>query len=218
MRAQANVHSGTHLARGGVPLEAARAAVVLLHGRGAAPEDILMLVPEVDPGEVAYFAPAAAAKTWYPQSFLAPLEANQPWLDSALGRLDEVVNSLAAAGVGPERTALLGFSQGACLALEYACRNARRYGGIIGLSGGLIGPTVDDKRYPRSLDGSPTFLGCSDMDPHIPLERVHRTAELMRQRGAQVETRIYPGMGHLINRDELGAVAEMLARLVSGPG
>lgn len=203
-------HAESPVARAGVPLERARAVVVMLHGRGAVPEDILSLAPEIDPGQVAYLAPAAAANTWYPQPFLAPLEANEPWLTSALRRLGTLLEAIETQGPGLEKTVLLGFSQGACLALEYACRNARRYGGLVGLSGGLIGPSLDPDRYQGDFEGTPALLGCSDVDPHIPLTRVRETAQTLERLGAQVDLRIYPGMGHLVNRDELAAVAAML--------
>lgn len=189
----------------------ARAAMILVHGRGASAEDILSLAEELPQPWFAFLAPQAAGNTWYPQRFTAPLSANQPWLDSALAAIGRVAAQVAAAGIPPERTYLLGFSQGACLALEYAARNARRYGGVAGLSGGLIGPQVEPNRYPAGLAGTPVFLGCSDIDPHIPQERVMETARLLEQLGAQVDMRLYPGMGHTVNDDEVQAVQQMMA-------
>ena len=210
-------HGGTRTEIYGVPMEEARVAVILLHGRGASPEDILYIAHEVDPGGVAFLAPEAAGETWYPQSFLSPLEANQPYLDSALRRVAGLVNEIGEAGIPFERMVLAGFSQGACLGLEYACRNARRYGGLVGLSGGLIGPDETPQEYPGSLDGTPVFLGCSEEDLFVPLHRVRQTGEVLRRMGAEVDERIYPGMGHLVNQDELDAVGEMLRRVVDRP-
>ena len=212
-----DTHAGTRTEIYGVPMEEARVAVILLHGRGASPEDILYIAHEVDPGGVAFLAPEAAGETWYPQSFLSPLEANQPYLDSALRRVAGLVNEIGEAGIPFERMVLAGFSQGACLGLEYACRNARRYGGLVGLSGVLIGPDEMPRDYPGSLEGTPVFLGCSEEDLFVPLHRVHQTGEVLRRMGAEVDERIYPGMGHLVNQDELDAVGEMLRRVVDRP-
>jgi len=210
-------HAGTRTEVYGVPLEDARVAAILLHGRGATPEDILYLAHEVDPGGIAYLAPDAAGETWYPQSFLSPLEANQPYLDSALKRVAGLVSEINVSGIPPERTVLAGFSQGACLALEYACRNARRYGGLVSLSGGLIGPDDLPRDYAGSLASTPVFLGSSEADLFVPLQRVRLTGEILRRMGAEVDERIYPGMGHLVNQDELDAVAALLRRLVYSP-
>jgi predicted esterase len=151
--------------------------------------------------------------TWYPYSFLEPLERNQPWLDSALKSVREHLDRILAAGVPAERVMLLGFSQGGCLALEFAVRNARRYGALAGFSAGLIGPEGTDRSYPGSLDGTPALLGCSDVDPHIPLARVHETAEVLRRLGAEVNVRIYPGMGHMVNEDEVVLARQLASRL-----
>jgi phospholipase/carboxylesterase len=206
-------HAGTRTEVYGPPLEEARGAVILLHGRGATPEDILYLAHEVDPGGIAFLAPEAAGETWYPQSFLSSLEANQPYLDSALKRVAGLLTEIGEAGIPIARTILVGFSQGACLALEYACRNARRYGGLVGLSGGLIGPDDLPRDYAGSLDGTLVFLGSSEADLFVPLQRVRLTGEILRHMGAEVDERIYPGMGHLVNQDELDAVADLLKRL-----
>lgn len=203
-------HAGAAILHEGVPLAQARAAAVLVHGRGATAESILSLAPLVYPGGFAFLAPQAAGGTWYPWSFMESIERNEPWLTSALGVLSDLLGRLAAAGIPAERTVLLGFSQGACLTLELAARNARRYGAVVGLSGGLIGPDGTSRDYPGSLDGTPVFLGCSDVDPHIPKERVEETAQVMRRLGGDVDVRLYPGMGHTINEDELDAVGSLL--------
>ncbi|MGH2542939.1 MAG: alpha/beta hydrolase, partial [Ardenticatenaceae bacterium] len=148
--------------------------------------------------------------TWYPNSFLAPIPSNEPWLSSALTLLGAVVRQVEAAGIPAERVLLLGFSQGACLTLEFLARHARRYGGVIGLSGGLIGPDGTPRDYAGSLDGTPIFLGCSDRDFHIPAARVHHTAGVLQRMGAHVTKRLYPNMGHTINEDELEAARRMM--------
>jgi predicted esterase len=207
-------HQKQPLARAGRPVEEASGAVVMMHGRGATAESILELRHEFESPELAYVAPQAAGYTWYPNSFMAPMERNEPGLSSALARLGEVLAGLEAAGIPPERTILLGFSQGACLALEFAARNARRYAAVIGLSGGLIGPPGTPREYPGSFEGTPIFLGCSDRDPHIPRERVDESAEVLRRMGAEVTERIYPAMGHTVNEDEM----EIVRGLVAGVG
>jgi predicted esterase len=173
--------------------------------------------------KVAYVAPQAAGGTWYPNSFLAPLGSNEPGLGSALQAIGDVLRDVEDHGIPSERTVLLGFSQGACLALEFAARNPRRYGGVVGLSGGLIGtgdraevPRPDDKlfEYSGSLAGTPVFVACSDPDPHIPLERVRRTAEVLRELGGDVTERIYPGMPHSIKEDELRFVEGLVTKVV----
>jgi phospholipase/carboxylesterase len=197
----------------GEPLQSAGAAMILMHGRGASAEDILTLVPELDQPGFAYLAPQAAGHTWYPYSFLAPLSNNEPWLSSALSVISSLLRTIAEAGIPPERTILLGFSQGACLSLEFAARNAHRYGGLAGLSGGLIGPDGTPRDYQGSLEGTPVFLGCSDVDFHIPKRRVQQSAEVLQRLGGDVTMRLYPGMGHTINEDEIRLVQSMMAAL-----
>ncbi|MEF8781420.1 MAG: dienelactone hydrolase family protein [Haloferacaceae archaeon] len=205
-------HADQQLLREGAALDGADAAVVLLHGRGASAGSVLGMADEIPVDGVAYLAPQAARQTWYPRSFLAPLEENEPWLSAALERVGEVVGE-AAEAVGPDRVALVGFSQGACLAAEWTARNARRYGGLAALSGGLVGPEGTPREYPGSLDGTPVFLGCSDVDPHIPIERVHETRDVFERLGGDVTESIYEGMGHGINEDELNRVSELIAGL-----
>jgi predicted esterase len=168
------------------------------------------LASELQIEDLAYLAPQAAGRTWYANSFLAPLEMNEPGLSSGLAQLSMLVDDLAGDGIPASRVGLLGFSQGGCLALEFAARAARRYAAIAGLSAGLIGPPGTLRSYAGSFDGTPVFLGCSDDDPHIPLERVRETAEVFRRMGAAVDERIYPGMGHTVNRDEIEAVRRLL--------
>ncbi len=215
MDGQENPHHAQPLRQMGAPLEEARAAAVLLHGRGATAEDILYLAEELDQPEFAYLAPQAAGNTWYPYRFLAPLEQNEPHLSSALEVVARTLLQVVNAGIPLARTLLLGFSQGACLALEYAARRPQRYGGVVGLSGGLIGPQVDPGSYRGSLAGTPVYLGCSDVDFHIPRERVEESAVLFQGLGAAVTLRLYPGMGHTINQDELDVVAAMHAAVLA---
>ena len=198
----------------GASLDEADAAVVMVHGRGATARSILSMAREVHRDGVAYLAPQAANNTWYPNSFLSSLESNEPYLSSALGVVGRSVADAADAGVPPDRTLLMGFSQGACLTSEFVARNARRYGGVAGLSGGLIGPEGTPRDYDGSLDGTPVFLGCSDVDPHVPLERVRETTEVFERLGADVDERIYEGMAHTVNEDEIAAVRELVASLV----
>ena len=207
---QHDPHASQPILHSGAALESASMAMIMLHGRGASADDILGLSQEFEHPDLAYLAPQAAANAWYPQRFIAPLAANEPWLSSALARVASLVTHVVQAGIPHERIVLLGFSQGACLALEYAARNARRYGGVIGLSGGLIGPDGMQRSDAGSLDGTPVFLGCSDVDFHIPLARVLDAAETLKQLGGSVETRLYPGMGHTINQDELTYIRSML--------
>lgn len=197
----------------GTPLGQATAAMILVHGRGAPAEDILSLGRELDRPDLAYLAPQAEGYAWYPYSFLAPMERNEPGLSNGLALLGHLLERLEGDGIPPERTVLLGFSQGACLSLEFAARNAKRYGGVVGLSGGLIGPPGTPREYPGSFAGTPVFLGCSDRDPHIPLERVKETTEVLTRMGAKVTERIYPAMGHTVNEDELKHVRDLLAGL-----
>ncbi|HET7217488.1 MAG TPA: dienelactone hydrolase family protein [Vicinamibacterales bacterium] len=203
-------HAGQPVRRLGPEPAAARLVAIMVHGRGAAAEDMLALAGELRTTDVAYLAPQAAGNSWYPYSFLTPMDENEPWLTSALRLVQHLVESLDRQGIASGRVAIMGFSQGACLALEFAARNPHRYAAIAGLSGGLIGPPGTPRSYPGSLDGTPVFLGCSDVDSHIPLERVHETADVLRRLGASVDERIYPGMGHTVNLDEIKAVRKLL--------
>lgn len=194
----------------GAPLAEARAAMILVHGRGGSVDDMRALAGEFDQAGLAYVAAAAADRTWYPYSFLEPLKRNEPHLSSALRLMARVLAKAEAAPLPHERIVLLGFSQGACLALEFAARTARRYGAVIGLSGGLIGPEGTPRDYAGSFAGTPVFLGCSDVDPHVPKRRVEESAEVFGRMGAAVTKRIYPGLGHTINADEIAMVRAMV--------
>lgn len=194
--------------------ESAAATLILIHGRGAPAETMLSLFDEINVSDIAAIAPQAAHYTWYPHSFLADLNANQPYLDSALHRIDSLVKDLLSRGVTSDRIALLGFSQGACLTSEFAARYPRRYGGLMILTGGLIGPPGTPREYSGSLDGTPVFLASSDPDPHVPFARVIETDEVLTRLGAKVERRRYPGMPHTIAEDEIAACRALLERIV----
>ncbi len=186
----------------------------MVHGRGAAAEDILNLADAFAVSGIAYIAPQANGNAWYPERFLAPLAMNEPWLSSALTRIEEMLARVAAAGIPPERTMLLGFSQGACLTLEFVARHARRYGGVVGLSGALIGPDGTPRNYAGSLENTPVFLGCSETDFHVAKERVLEAADVLRGLGGVVTARLYPNMGHEVNPDEIDFVRVLLTQLV----
>lgn len=196
-------HQGQEVLTAGKPFEEAEAAMILIHGRGAYAHDILELGLLLAGDEFVLLAPQAANNTWYPHSFLAPLENNEPHLSSALQTVGVLVAQLEDSGIPAQNIILAGFSQGACLASEFAARNARRYGGLLIFSGGLIGPPGTPREYPGSLAGTPAFVACSDIDAHIPLARVQETTAVLTALGAEVNEVIYPGMGHTIIQDEL---------------
>jgi phospholipase/carboxylesterase len=208
----AGPHDGQPVLRAGEPLESASAALILVHGRGASARDIMTVAAEVAQPGFAFFAPEAAGGAWYPNRFMEPLASNEPWLSSALETVGRVL-ALVEEQLPAESVILLGFSQGACLTLEFAARNARRYGGLAGLSGGLIGPDGTPRDYPGSLAGTPVFLGCSDVDPHIPAQRVLEAGEVLQDLGGKATVKLYPGLGHEVNADELDHVRQMMAAL-----
>lgn len=199
--------------RAGADMAAARGAVVMIHGRGSNPRDILTITSHFEMSDLSYVAPAAEGGTWYPQRFLVPRVANEPFLTAALKTIEQTLAYLADASLPTSKTVLLGFSQGACLALEYAARRPMRYGGVVGLSGGLIGADDELVGYAGDLAGTPVFLGCSDVDVHIPVERVHHAAQVFEALGATVTKRIYPNFGHAINMDEIEHVRTILRAL-----
>jgi phospholipase/carboxylesterase len=207
-----SIAHGLRILQAGEPLAKARAAMILVHGRGASAEDILTIASEVQSPRFAYLAPQAANNAWYPYPFTAPIESNEPYLSAALNMLASLVERVEET-VPVSRLVLLGFSQGACLATEFAARNARRYGGIVGLSGGLIGPDGTPRDYPGDFDGTPVFLGCSDVDPHIPKERVLETAEVFKRMGAGVTARLYPGMAHTVSLEEIAEVRALVSAI-----
>jgi predicted esterase len=203
-------HTGQPVASAGLPLGKSHAVMIMVHGRNAAPRNILELTGAFDRPGFTYLAPAAAGNTWYPHSFLAEKDSNEPGLSSGLRVLEKLVEEVVAKGIRREHVVLLGFSQGACLTAEFAARNAARYGGVIVYSGGLIGPPGTTWDLPGSFDGAPVFLGCSDVDGHVPRWRVEESAGVFRRMGAEVTERIYPGMGHLVNDDEIRFTRELI--------
>ena len=191
--------------KGAKPSEAT-GAVIFVHGRGDTSNGMQELAKEIVQNDSYALAfPKATNATWYPASFLQPWEVNQPWLDSALENLQKVVTHLNKNGISNENIFILGFSQGACLALDFTARNAQKFGGVMALSGGLIGPHIEKKNYSGNFNGTEILMGCSDIDHHIPVERVHESETMLKELGAKVDKRIYPGMGHYINEDELAA-------------
>jgi len=210
-------HAGQPLASAGAPLGKSPVALIMVHGRNAAPANILSLVPSFERPDLTYLAPAAAGGTWYPLSFMAEKEKNEPGLSSGLWVLDQLLGHVVSAGIRKDRIVLLGFSQGACLTAEFAASHADRYGGVVLYSGGLIGPPGTTWNYSGSFGGTPVFLGCSDVDAHVPKTRVDESAAVFQRMGATVTERIYPGMGHLVNDEELGFTRTLLEHIAPTP-
>lgn len=205
-----NPHQDQPVLTAGLPIAQAKAAMILVHGRGATAESILTLANELYHPNWAYLAPQANSNTWYPYSFLAPIPHNEPGITSGLQAIADVVAQIVQGGIPHEQIVLLGFSQGACLTLEFAARHARRYRGIVGFSGGLIGPDGTPRDYAGLFEDTPVFLGCSDVDFHIPKQRVEESAEVFKRMKAAVTARLYPGMGHTVNQDEIEFVRGMM--------
>lgn len=210
MTPTADPHAGQPVLAAGAPLGGGRAVVLLVHGRNAAPSNILDLVPRLDRPDVTYLAPAAADRTWYPASFMAPRAQNEPALSSALRALGRAADIALGAGVPADRIVVLGFSQGACLATEFVSRAAATYGGLVAFSGGLIGPPGTTWADLASRAGLCAFLGCSDVDAHVPWTRVAESAAVLERVGATVDLRQYPGMGHVVDDDEIAAARTVI--------
>jgi phospholipase/carboxylesterase len=187
----------------GNKLTATSKVLVLLHGRGGSAEDILSLASHLDVTGFSLLALQATNNTWYPYSFLAPPSQNEPWLSSALGLLKELVEDLLRKSVQTENIYFLGFSQGACLTLEFVTRNAAKYGGVVAFTGGLIGDKIYSENYKGDFQNTPVFIGTSNPDPHIPVERVYATSNILKNMNAVVTEKIYTGMGHTINQNEI---------------
>jgi predicted esterase len=192
--------------------------MVMVHGRGATAESILSLAPALGVDGFAFLAPQASGNTWYPNSFLSPIPSNEPGITSGLEAIADVFSTIEQAGIPRERTMILGFSQGACLSLEYSARNASRYGGIVCFSGGLIGPDGTPRDYPGDYAGTPAFLGCSDVDGHIPAKRVMESGDVLKRMGAAATVKLYPGMAHLVNEDELQHAQAMMRGVLEAAG
>ena len=200
----------------GADVDKADAAIIMIHGRNAAPENILDLLPVLDRPQFAALAPAAPGGTWYPYSFMAPREDNEPGISNGLALIGKLIGELTSHGFPAHKIMLLGFSQGACLTSEFAIRNPQRFGGVMVLSGGVIGApgtTWDD--IAGSLDSTPVFLGCSDVDSHIPASRVLESEKVFRNLGAAVTRKLYPGMGHLVNKDEIEHVQLVMDQVLA---
>jgi len=213
---KADPHGGQRVLTAGRKLAEAAGAVVLLHGRGASAEDILGLGRELGNEDLAFFAPQAAEHSWYPYSFLAPIQQNEPWLTSALNRLRSIIDDISNAGMERAKIVIAGFSQGACLATEFVARNPARYGGLLAFSGGLIGPPGTEFRYAGKLDGTPAFFGGVDPDAHVPWQRVQESAAVLAALSAEVIVKRYPGMPHAINQAELEQARNLISRIYAG--
>lgn len=187
----------------GKKIEGAKKALIMLHGRGAAAEDILSLSDHLEIKDFAILAPQAKNNSWYPQSFLAPPQQNEPWLSSALALIENLITTLGKKNINKENIYLLGFSQGACLTLEFVTRNAAKYGGVVAFTGGLIGDKIYKENYQGNFENTPVFIGSSNPDFHIPVERVYATTNILKSMGATVTEKIYNNMGHTINQDEI---------------
>lgn len=211
---KSNVHQGQPLLQRGEKLAEAKAVAILIHGRGASAISMLPLIDALAVPGFAYLVPSAAGSAWYPHRFNVPRNTNEPDLSSTLQTIDDVLVKIEAAGIPAEKTVLIGFSQGACVALEVAARQPKRYGGVIAFSGGLIGADDELTGYAGSLDNTPIFIGCSDVDFHIPLVRVQQSTAILKTLGADVTERIYPNMGHTINDDEIAFAHTLMATLV----
>lgn len=218
MTAPVPPHAGQPLLRGGAPLEEARGVVIMLHGRGAGPRNIMDLGPSIAHPNIALLAPAAANGTWYPKSFMAPIAENEPGITSGISVVHGLIDMALAAGIPTEKIILLGFSQGACLACTAAQRRPARYGGVVIFSGGLIGPPGTAWAETGTFRATPVFLGCSDQDSHVPESRVRESAAVFARMGATVLTRIYPGMGHLVNEEEIGCARDLVTRVAGSGG
>ncbi len=211
----ADPHGTQKIVSAGTPLAEAKGVIVLLHGRGGSAQDILSLGSAIAPAGVALLAPEAAGHTWYPNSFLAPRAQNEPFLSSALARVAAAIQVATAAGFGSEQIALCGFSQGACLATEFAGRHPRRYAGLLAFTGGLIGPLNEPLSLTGGLEGTPVLLSSGDPDPHVPWSRVQQSAELLTAIGAVVDTRRYPGRPHTVLQQEVQDGQALLQRAFS---
>ncbi len=205
-------HQGQPVAKHGAAIADAKTTMIMLHGRGATAQSMFPLADEFDGNNICYLAPQAHNHTWYPYSFLANTEKNQPGLSSGLQVIDDLMGRLVDEGLSKEKIILLGFSQGACLALEYAARHPQKLGGIIGLTGGLIGDEVYPENYEGDFSNTPFFIGTSDPDPHVPIQRVYDTENILKEMNAAVTLKIYKNMGHTINEDEINLINKLVSK------
>ncbi len=203
------MHS-TNIYTTGKALREADKALIMIHGRGAGAEDILGLIPRLNVSDHAIFAPQATNQTWYPYSFLTKSEQNEPWLSSALDLINELVEEISEQGIAPENIYFLGFSQGACLALEFVCRHAKNYGGVAAFTGGLIGETINQELYSGNFNRTPFFISTGNPDPHVPLERVEETVSILEKMHAKVDFHVYEGRSHSISQDEIDKANQLI--------
>jgi len=220
MTAQSNKldpHRDQPIHRLGADLPDAIGAIVMLHGRGASAEDILNLAQAMYHPRLAYLAPSAAAHAWYPHTFLSPREENEPWLSSALNKVDATVQLAIDAGIAKDRIMICGFSQGACLSTEYVASHPAKYAGLIAFTGGLMGPLGIKLSYPGDLEQTPAFFGSGDTDPYIPWQRVQQSAEVVEAMNAQVTLRRYPGRAHTVSADEVAFAMQMIVAAFGSP-
>jgi len=194
----------------GKDLKDAQKVLIMIHGRGGSAEDIITLATHLQVADYALLAPQATNHTWYPYSFLSPASQNEPWLSSALTLIEEIVTDLESKGFSREQIYFLGFSQGACLTLEYAARHAAKYGGVVAFTGGLIGDKINNQHYKGNFNQTPVFIGSSNPDPHVPVERIYATSNILRDMGAAVTEKVYEGMGHTINHDEIALANQLI--------
>ena len=194
----------------GIPLIEAEKVLIMIHGRGGSAEDILSLGKYLNVKDYALLAPQARDHSWYPYSFIAPVSQNEPWLSSALDLIKETLDEITAEGISAENVCLLGFSQGACLTLEFAARNAQKFGGVVAFTGGLIGDKIHTENYKGNFEGTPFFIGSSNPDPHVPVQRVRETTGILKSMHADVTEKIYNGMGHTISEDEIAMANELI--------
>jgi phospholipase/carboxylesterase len=198
----ANLHV-KKMVTAGKRLEDAQKALIMIHGRGANANDILSLADYLNVNDFALLAPQATGNTWYPYSFMAPVSQNEPWLSSSLNLIKELLDEITDKNITSENIYFLGFSQGACLTLEFAARNAAKFGGVVAFTGGLIGDKIHSENYAGDFKNTPIFIGSSNPDPHVPVERVSETAKILKNMGAVVTQKLYNGMGHTISQNEI---------------
>ena len=204
-----NIHN-KNIVSAGAKIPGASKALIMMHGRGGSAEDILSLADHLNVKGFALLAPQAKNNSWYPYSFMAPVSQNEPWLSSALSLVKETVNDVIAKGISEENIYFTGFSQGACLTLEFIARNAAKYGGVVAFTGGLIGDRIDQKNYEGDFKSMPVFIGSSNPDPHVPVQRVNETTKILQGMNAVVTERIYPNMGHTITQNEIDLANELV--------
>lgn len=208
-------HQESETFKHGASLSRAKAAMIMVHGRGAMAKGMFPLADQLAQPDFHYIAPQAQYHTWYPHSFLEPREKNQPGISSGIQLLHDLLESIVEADIPKEKIILLGFSQGACLATEFSARHPQKLGGVVALSGGLIGPAINQKDYSGSMEQTPVFIGCSDNDPHVPQRRIDETEAVFEKLNADVNKQIYKGMGHTIIDEEIKQVRGMMADILT---